>query len=49
MDEKFYRTVYSLDKSVDINEHWLFIGKKNGYFPNVKEFYKKFYKKFTDF
>lgn len=43
IDEKFYRTVYSLDKSVDINEHWLFIGKKNGYFPNVKEFYKKFY------
>ena len=32
MDENFYRIVYELDKSEDINKHWLFIGKKKGYF-----------------
>jgi hypothetical protein len=42
MDENFYRIVYELDKSEDINKHWLFIGKKNGYFRNIKEFNEKF-------
>jgi hypothetical protein len=43
MDEKFYRIVYKLNKDVDLNKHWLFEGKKNGYFQNLEEFYKKFY------
>ena len=44
IDEKFYRIVYELDKDVDIdvNKHWLFDGKKQGYFCNKEQFYKKY-------
>ncbi len=42
LEEKFYRIVYELDKSVDINKHWLFEGRKKKYFPNLKAFYKKY-------
>lgn len=44
MDEKFYRIIYELDESEDIHKHWLFIGKKKGYFKNIQEFKKKFFK-----
>ncbi len=42
MNEKFYRIVYKLDKDIDLNKHWLFEGKKQGYFSNPEDFYKKF-------
>ncbi len=42
IDEKFYRIVYELDKDIDVNKHWLFDGKKQGYFCNREQFYKKY-------
>jgi hypothetical protein len=42
MNEKFYRIAYKLDKDIDLNKHWLFEGKKQGYFSNPEDFYKKF-------
>ena len=42
IDEKFYRIVYELDKDIDVNKHWLFDGKKQGYFCNKEQFYKKY-------